>query len=140
MFIRGVTLLEMLVVMLVVAVIAALALPSYRQYLVRVNRGEATSGLYAIAAAEERFHLRHGRYTDDIRGGAPLGLGLALDGASSRYQFSVAMADDGQTYIASATPTSAGGQSTDGECLVFSIDHRGRRAASGSREPAFCWR
>lgn len=140
MFTRGVTLLELLVVLLVVGVIAALALPAYRQYLVRVNRGEATVGLYAIAAAEERFFTRHGRYTNDLSGGAPLGLGLTLAATSPRYRFSVALADDGQTFIASATPTREGGQSSDGECLVFSMDHRGRRAVSGSRDTAFCWR
>lgn len=140
MFARGVTLLEILVVLLVVGVIAALALPSYRQYLVRVNRSEATTTLYAIAAAEERHFIRHGRYTDDLAGGAPLGLGLALSSAAPRYRFSVALSDDGQTFIASATPTREGGQGADGECLVFSMDHRGRRAVSGTRETAFCWR
>lgn len=37
-------------------------------------------------------------------------------------------------------PTREGGQANDGECLVFSIDQGGRRAVSGSRETAFCWR
>jgi hypothetical protein len=50
------------------------------------------------------------------------------------------MASDGQTYIATATPTSDGGQASDGECLAFSIDQRGRRAVSGSRDTSFCWR
>ena len=137
---RGVTLLEMLVVLLVVGVIVGLALPSYRQHLVRVNRSEATITLYAIAAAEERFFMRHGRYTDNLTGAAPLGLGLAPASSSSRYRFSVALASDGQTFIASAKPTRRGGQDSDGECLVFSMDHRGRRAVSGSRDTAFCWR
>jgi type IV pilus assembly protein PilE len=140
MFARGVTLLEILVVLLVVGVIAALALPSYRQYLVRVNRTEATTTLYALAAAEERHFLRHGQYTTDITSGAPLGLGFAAASSARRYIFTVAVADDGQTFIASATPTSEGGQDGDGACLVFSLDHRGRRAVSGSRETPFCWR
>lgn len=137
---RGVTLLEMLVVLLVVGVIVGLALPSYRQHLVRVNRSEATIALYAIAAAEEKFFMRNGRYTDDLTSAAPLGLGLPLASDSSRYLFSVALAGDGRTFIASATPTRHGGQDSDGECLIFSMDHRGRRAVSGSRDTAFCWR
>lgn len=138
MFVRGVTLLEILVVVLVVGVIAALALPAYRQHLVRVNRAEATTTLYEIAAAEERHFLRHGRYIADITTAPPAGLGLVT--TSRGYSFDVAMAEDGQTFIASATPTRAGGQDGDGECLVFSLDHRGRRAVSGSRETSFCWR
>lgn len=140
MFVRGVTLLEILVVVLVVGVIAALALPSYRQHLVRVNRSEATIALYTIAAAEERFFVRHGRYTGDVSSAPPVGLGLALASTAARYRFSVAVAGDGQTFIASAAPTRDGGQDSDGECLVFSMDHRGRRAVSGTRDTAFCWR
>jgi type IV pilus assembly protein PilE len=138
MFARGVTLLEILVVVLLVGIIAALALPAYRQHLVRVNRTGATIALYEIAAAEEHYFLRHGRYTADIRAAPPSGLGIAM--ALHRYSLVVALAEDGQTFIASATPTPEGGQDSDGECLVFSLDHRGRRAVSGSRETSFCWR
>jgi type IV pilus assembly protein PilE len=139
MFVRGVTLLEVLVVMLIAGILAALALPAYRQHLVRVNRSQATTLLYEIAAAQERFYLRHGSYTGNLGSAAPLGLGLTVN-TSTRYSFTVALAADGQTYIASATPVRGGGQDADGECLVFSIDQRGRRAVSGTRDTAFCWR
>jgi type IV pilus assembly protein PilE len=140
MFARGVTLLEMMVVLLIAGILAALALPAYRQHLVRVNRSQATTLLYEIASAQERYFLRHGNYSGNLGSGAPLGLGLAAVNTSSRYSFSVALAGDGQTYIASATPRREGGQHTDVECLVFSIDQRGRRAVSGTRDTAFCWR
>ena len=140
MFARGVTLLEILVVLLVAAILATLALPAYRQHLVRVHRSQATTLLYEIAAAQERHYLRHGSYSGDLGSGAPLGLGLTSVSTATRYSFSVALAGDGQTYIASATPRRDGGQDSDGECLVFSIDHRGRRAVSGTRDTAFCWR
>lgn len=140
MFVRGVTLPEILVVLLLVGLIAALALPSYRQHLVRVNRGEATSALYEIATAEERYYLRQGRYTGDITAEPPDGLGLVLTSGNRHYGYSVSMAGDGQSFIASATPRPGGGQDSDGECLVFSLDHRGRRAVSGSKDTSFCWR
>ena len=140
MFARGVTLLEILMVLLVVGVMAALALPSYRQHLVRVNRTEATTLLYEIAAAQERYYLRHGSYTGELGSAAPRGLGLAFPDTSMRYSCSVALASDGQTYIASATPRPGRGQDADDECLVFSIDQRGRRAVSGSRDTSYCWR
>ncbi len=132
MFVRGVTLLEILVVLLLAGLITALGLPAYRQHMVRVNRTEATVTLYQIAAAEERHYLRHGSYTDE--------LASLPTGDARHYAFSVSMADDGQSFIASATPARGGGQESDGECLVFSLDHRGRRAVSGSRDTSFCWR
>jgi type IV pilus assembly protein PilE len=140
MFVRGVTLLEILVVLVLVGIITALAVPAYRQHLVRVNRSEATASLYAIASAQERHYLRHGRYTSDIAAAPPAGLGFTASTASHRYALSVAVDAEGQTFTASATPTRTGSQDGDGECLVFSLDHRGRRAVSGTRETAFCWR
>jgi len=140
MFVRGVTLPEILIVLLLVGLIAALALPAYRQHMVRVNRGEATSTLYEIASAEERHYLQQARYTDDITGDPPEGLGLLPAAGSRHYGYSVSTADDGQSFIARASPTRDGGQDTDGECLAFSLDHRGRRAVSGSRDTSFCWR
>jgi type IV pilus assembly protein PilE len=140
MFARGVTLLEIMVVILIVGIIAALALPAYRQHLVRVHRSEATMMLYEIAAAQERFYLRHNTYTADLGSPAPPGLGLVVARTANRYSYTVAVANDGQTYIATATPTGDGGQASDGECLAFSIDQRGRRAVSGSRDTSFCWR
>ena len=140
MFVRGVTLLEILVVVLVVGIIASLALPAYRQHLLRVHRTEATTTLYEISSAEERFHLRHGRFTADLSAAPPDGLGLASGATSPHYAFAVVVADDGQSYIASATPTREAVQNADGECLVFSLDHRGRRAVSGTRETPHCWR
>ena len=137
---HGMTLLEILIVLLVAGIIVALALPAYRQQMVRVNRSEAITSLYEIAAAEERFFLRHGRYTDHIAAAPPRGLGMSGHIGSRHYAMSVSAASDGQTFIASATPTRAGGQDGDGECLAFSLDHRGRRAVSGSRETTFCWR
>jgi type IV pilus assembly protein PilE len=140
MFVRGVTLLEILVVVLVVGILAALAVPAYRQHLVRVHRTEAITLLYDIAAAEERFYLKHGRYVGDVSAAPPVGLGLGSAADARHYGFSVAMAGDGQTFIATAAPRPGGGQEFDGDCLAFSLDHRGRRAVSGSRDSSFCWR
>jgi hypothetical protein len=67
-------------------------------------------------------------------------LGISTRTDSHRYALSVAVDAEGQTFTASATPTRTGNQDGDGECLVFSLDHRGRRAVSGTRETAFCWR
>jgi type IV pilus assembly protein PilE len=140
MLVRGVTLLEILVVLVLVGIITALAMPAYRHHLVRVYRSEATAALYGLASAEERHYLRHGRYTADIAAAPPAGLGLSTGTGSGRYSLSVAVDAEGQSFIASATPTRAGSQDGDGECLAFSLDHRGRRAVSGTRETPFCWR
>jgi type IV pilus assembly protein PilE len=137
---RGITLLELLLVLVVVGVLAALALPAYQRHVMRVNRTEATVALYALLAAQERFHLFHGGYASSVTAAPPAGLGLGAISDGGRYSITVALSGDGQSFIATATPTSDGSQASDTDCLAFSIDHRGRRAVSGTAEPASCWR
>jgi type IV pilus assembly protein PilE len=136
---RGFTLLELLVVLVLVSVLAALALPSLRQQSMRVHRSEAMTALLQLQLAEEKYYLRHGAYTGNLFSAPPAGLGLPAS-VSGRYLLSVALAADAQSFIASATPAASGGQEADRECLAFSIDARGRRAVSGTRNASYCWK
>ena len=136
---RGFTLFEVLIVLVLVGILAALALPSLRQQSMRVHRNEAMTALLQLQLAEEKFYLRHGSYTGDISSAPPSGLGLSAS-APGRYLLSVALAADAQSFIASATPAPSGGQEADHECLAFSIDARGRRAVSGTRDARHCWK
>ena len=135
---RGITLFELLIVLTIVGVIAAVAVPSYRKHLLRVHRAEAMTALMQLQNAEESHYLRHNTYTARIEGAPPEGLGLSTASTSNKYTLAVALAADGQSYIATATP--AGGQDADRDCLAFSIDARGRRAVSGTAGVQRCWR
>jgi type IV pilus assembly protein PilE len=136
---RGFTLLELLLVLVLVAILAALALPAFRQQSLRVHRSEAMTALLQLQLAEEKYYLRHGAYTGNIFSAPPAGLGLSAS-ASGRYLLSVALAADAQSFIASATPAPSGGQEADHECFAFSINARGRRAVSGTRDARYCWK
>ena len=129
-----------MVTLALVGIIAALALPAYQRHVRRVNRSEATVALYALLAEQERFHLRHGSYAAEVAAAPPAGLGIPVTTGGRRYSLVLALSADGQSFIATATPTREGGQESDSECLAFSVDHRGRRAVSGSGDVAACWR
>jgi type IV pilus assembly protein PilE len=137
---RGFTLLELLVALVVLGILAAIAVPAYQRHVRRVHRAEAMTTLLELLAAQERFHLRHGVYSSDPAAPPPDGLGLGAVSQGGRYSITVALSADGQSFIASATPTREGGQAADAECLAFSVDQRGRRAVSGSGGVASCWR
>lgn len=137
---RGITLLELLVVLVLVAIVASLALPAFRQQMMRVHRTEAIIALLELQNAEEKYFLRHNAYTSELSAAPPIGLGLATASSSNRYLLSIALALDGQSFIATATATPGGAQAEDHECLAFSIDARGRRAVSGTRDARYCWK
>jgi type IV pilus assembly protein PilE len=139
MFPRGITLFELLVVLVVLGILAAFAFPAYRNHTLRVNRAEAMTALLQLQSAEESYYLRHDTYTASVEAPPPAGLGLVVN-TSNKYALAVALAADGQSYIATATPNSGGGQDADRECLAFSIDARGRRAVSGTAQAQRCWK
>jgi len=135
---RGITVFELLIVLTIAGIIAAVAVPSYRRHTLRVHRAEAMTALLQLQSAEESHYLRHSVYTARIDAGPPEGLGLPAASTSNKYTLAIALAADGQSYIATATP--AGGQEADTGCLAFSIDARGRRAVSGADGVQRCWR
>lgn len=59
---KGFSLIEVLVVVLIVAVLTAAALPSYQQYVIRSKRVEAQAMLLALMQQQERYFTQHNSY------------------------------------------------------------------------------
>ncbi len=131
---RGVTLIELVVVILIVGILAAFAVPSYRQYLLRTHRAEAKSALLNLAAAQEKFYLQNNIYATDaaLTDAAPDGLGLSATTENGYYSIEITAADANGF---SATATAEGGQADDGRCASFTIDQAGSKTATS----ADCW-
>jgi type IV pilus assembly protein PilE len=137
---RGMTLIELMTVVVVLAILASLAVPSYRNYLLRAQRTEATTALLRLQAAQEKFYLQNNAYTDDVDGDPPAGLGLAAVTERGFYAIDVDLAADGQSYEATATPVAGGGQADDTRCTEFSVNNAGERGAEGTGGLDLCWR
>lgn len=139
---RGFTLIELMIVVLVVAILASIAVPSYRQYVMRSNRTDATTALLRLQAAQEKFFLQNMRYANNLAAAPPAGLGLPANSDGGHYALALVMGAGDMSYDATATPQAGDGQVDDARCTSFSIDETGRRSATGgAADPdAECWR
>jgi type IV pilus assembly protein PilE len=140
---KGVTLIELMTVMVVLGILAAIAVPSYRRYLLRAQRSDATTALLRLQSAEEKYLLQYGAYTTNLTA-APASGGLGLASTNSErgfYALEVTTTTTG--YNATAKPISGKGQSDDTKCTTFTISEIGKKTAtdSGSVDrTSECWR
>jgi type IV pilus assembly protein PilE len=129
----------------VLAVLAAIAVPLWRNHLLRVRRADAMLALMAIQAEQDRFFGRDARYarSDALSTKPPQGLGLSAKSAQGHYEIELRTDADGLGYRAIARALPRTGQSGDSRCVEMSIDQSGiRRAqdAGGTDRSADCWR
>lgn len=133
----GFTLIELLACLVVIGILAALATPSWRHVVLRSQRTDATAALYALATAQERYRLLHGRYADEAAPAPPEGLGLGLS-ARGWYALEVEHADETR-FTVTARPVEGTAQAADAKCQVMSIDEAGRRGSAPAPVDE-CWR
>jgi type IV pilus assembly protein PilE len=119
---RGFTLVEILVVMVIVAILAAIAVPSYRQYVVRSNRSAAQSQMMDIANREQQFLLADRAYADKA---SLVASGYVLSPEVSKfYTWDVETPAGGMpSFQITLTPT--GAQTSDG---ALTLDSQGNKA------------
>jgi type IV pilus assembly protein PilE len=133
---KGFTLIELLIVITIVAILAAIAIPSYSRYVTRTNRAAARACLMEYVTFMERYYTTRLTYV----GGVPGALGCAAEaGVAGNYTF----AADGiaqRTFTARATPV--GSQATrDTECGQLTMNQANQRGVvGGSGTVAECWR
>lgn len=123
---RGFTLIELMIVVAIVGILAAIAFPSYQNHVTKTRRADAQSALTGFAAAMERYYTdNRNTYLGAAAGGANTGAPAAglfpseapLDGATKFYDLTIASATR-NSYTLQATPK--GAQAGDGNLQLLS--------------------
>ena len=124
----GVTLIELMIVMVIIAILTAIAMPSYQSHVLKTNRRAAEACLSEGAQFMERYYTTNLTYVAAVP--SP---GCQLDAnLNARYTFSTAdLAQN--TYTVKATPK--GPQSRDGLCGELSLKQDGTQGPI----TAGCW-
>jgi type IV pilus assembly protein PilE len=122
---KGLTLIELLIVMVIVAILAAIAVPMYTGYMTRARRADAKTALEQLRAAEEMRRAEYGSYLNNLAAlqsswGAP---------AATVGDYTISLVATTSTFTGTATPNTDR-QTPDG---ALTIDE------DGDKQPADKW-
>lgn len=119
---KGFTLIEVMIVVVIVGILAAIAFPAYSDYVRKTHRADAKAKMLELAQEMERCYIQSSAYT---------GCGAAEN--IDRYEITLDVGAN--SYTITATPNTVGGQDQDA-CGTMTYNHLGL----GTPEtPAECW-
>ncbi|BBN80946.1 type IV minor pilin protein PilE [Pseudoalteromonas sp. A25] len=128
---KGFTLLEALIVLVILGIVASVAYPSYRNFLVKAARSEAMVVLLDAANKQEQYYVDNRSYTDKLSD-----IGVPEKTENGYYSLSVTV--DEATFEVVAKPI-AGPVSGDKECSALMINELGQKLSEGSETKEYCW-
>jgi len=139
---QGFTLIELMIAVVIVAILAAIAYPSYQEQVSKSRRADAKGAMLGFATAMERHYTSTGSYLAAAAGGANTGAPAIfateapLDGATKYYDLTISAATS-STYTLQAAPKNA--QAGD-ICGNLTLTHAGVKGFSGGGgTTALCW-
>jgi type IV pilus assembly protein PilE len=136
--VKGFTLIELMIVVVIIGVLSAIAIPGYTAYVLKSHRSSAVTGVLELASRQARYYTTHNRYTTSL-----ITLGYAsdpmpLDSATSRYFDLSVQEADVDSFIIRAVPY---GKQTSDVCGTFSYDDLGAMKANGATTLVKeCWK
>ena len=131
---HGFTLIELMITVAVVAILAGVAYPSYRDMISKGRRADGKSAMLDVAQRMERYYTERSTYV-----GASLGAGGIYAATSAQGYYTLAIsAQSASAFSLTATPT--GAQASDA-CGTYGYNQAGTKSVGGAAtlSSATCW-
>lgn len=129
---RGITLLELMIVVVIVGILAAFAYPSYRAQVMKTYRADGKAALMQTSQRLERCYTRFSSYNN-----AGCGVTFPVNSDDGHYAVT-ATALTASAFTLDATPQ--GGQASDSKCGVLRLTSTGVEGSQGAGTDANdCW-
>ena len=130
---KGFTLIEVMIAVVIIGILAAIAYPSYSEYVKRGNRTEGQAFLNDVVARQERYYSQNNNYVTETNEIAKLGMSAT---ASATGKYTVALAEGDGGYSLTATNSF-----NDVKCATLTLNALGDKGSTGSRsDNDDCWR
>lgn len=132
----GFTLLELMIAVVIVAILASIAIPSYQNSVTKTRRAEGKALLLQGAAAQETNFTEYNQYAVDITTNAPpTKRALSLSSESGYYNMAISGAS-ANGWTLTAAPQAP---HVDAICGSLTLTHLGVKGITGSGTVAECW-
>ena len=132
---KGFTLIELMIVVIIITVLAAIAYPAYINHTVNTRRAAATACLLEFSQFMERYYTTNMRYTGAA---LPGNIGCAEELAPF-YTFGLDGVPDATSYRVRAVPQGQQAARDGAKCGTLSLNQLGQQGATGSDGPTGCW-
>ncbi len=123
----GFTLIEIMIAVVIVAILSAIALPAYQQYVIRAKRTDGRAALLNNHTALEKCKATFGVYNNAA---------CTITAASPDGHYTVTVASTATTFTLTATPI--GAQANDTECSTITLTNLAVEGGTGS-DSSTCW-
>jgi type IV pilus assembly protein PilE len=136
----GLTLIEVMIVVIILGILASIAIPSYQNYVIKGKRSQARATVLNVAQMEERYYTNNYAYyavSAVPPATEPNGWNNYVGNVVSArtYDIAVSSVPPSTAYVITATPVNG---FQDAECGSLTLDNRGSTgSAKGSAAP--CW-